>query len=111
MFSKFINYLKEAERRARPRFLRFLGASVSQWWKSIPVFSKLARHRIIRIGIIVKPFARFTPVPAGHDQSLKQWRRCEPPFFELVIHHMRDVVGGVEPDKVQKRERSHGIPA
>src|SRR5216684_4342369 len=68
---------------------------------------KLPRHRIIRIGVIVKPFTSLPSIPAGHHQSLEQRRRSEAVFAELVEHYVRDVVRGIEANKIQQRERAH----
>src|ERR1043166_1931980 len=43
---------------------------VNTWQRS----SKLIRLRIIRVGIIVEPFARFASVPARHYQDRKSTR-------------------------------------
>src|SRR5258708_9645702 len=76
-----------------------------------PIWLKLARHWIVRVGIVIKPLLRLPAIPAGHDQPLQQWRRSKTPFLEFVKHHLADVIGGIETDKIQQRKRAHGITA
>src|SRR6266581_6174494 len=98
------------------RFASYLRASVVEHLqRSVfvkwPRSSKFVRLRIIRIGIIVKAFAGFAPVPASHHQPLQQWRRSKAALFEFVVHHVGDVVSRVEADEIEQRERAHGIAA
>src|SRR5882724_1405133 len=76
---------------------------------SASISLKLYWDGVRRIGIIIKPFARFPSVPASHYQPLQQWRRRKAAFAKLVKHHLRDVVRCIESNKIQKREWAHGI--
>src|SRR5262249_52552092 len=73
--------------------------------------SKLICHRIVRVGIVVESLAGFAPIPAGHHQPLQEWRRGEAALLEFIEHYLCDVVRGIQTDKVQQGERSHGITA
>src|ERR1700730_18520387 len=57
---------------------------------------QLIRPRIVGIRIIVEPFARLPPVPAGHYQALQQRRGSEPPLLKLVIHQQRNVIRRID---------------
>src|SRR5689334_8118347 len=54
--------------------------------------SKLSRHRVLRVGVIVESFARLSAVPAGQHQALQQRGRGKAALLELVVHDVRDVV-------------------
>src|ERR1700722_10991168 len=73
--------------------------------------SQFIRFRVTRVRIIVEAFARLTPVPACHHQTFQQRRRREAALFEFVIHYMGDVIGRIEADEIEQRERPHGIAA
>src|SRR5205809_7542298 len=91
MFSKFINSSQGCRETRPPKISPLFsvtpglrgGIQSASLRKSVAALLELSRHWIIRIGVIVKPFARFASVPAGHNQSLQQRRLCEPPFLEL----------------------------
>src|SRR5208283_3749802 len=59
-------------------------------------------YRLLRVRVIIKPFARLSPVPPRHHHPLQQRRRREPALLELVVHHVRDVVGRVEADEIEQ---------
>src|SRR5262249_13647479 len=67
--------------------------------------------RVLRVRPIVEALTRLLTIPSGKDEPAQQCRRGEAALLELVEHHMRDVVGGIEADEVEQRERTHGIAA
>src|SRR5262245_7864667 len=48
---------------------------------------------------------------ARQHQSLQQWLRGESFLSKFIKHNVRDVQRRFEADKIQKRERTHWIPA
>src|SRR5205085_7403824 len=72
---------------------------------------QLHRHWILRITPVVEPLAGLLAIPPCQYQPLQQWWRGESPLLEFVMHHMRDVISRVQANKVEQRERSHGISA
>src|SRR5215472_16527578 len=73
--------------------------------------SKFHGFRIGRIGIVIKAATGFSAVPAGEDYALEQRRRGETLFLELVEHDLGDVIGSVQADEIEERERAHWIGA
>src|SRR5260370_1019982 len=57
------------------------------------------------------PPPTYSPPPPRPAPSFREGGRRDPPLFELVVHHVRDVVGRVEADEIEQRERSHRIAA
>src|SRR5581483_1053942 len=106
IFSKFISFIS-SQSLERQSYHDFLNVSVPPWLEAL----QFVRLRIIGVRIVVKALARLSSVPAGHHESLQQWRRGEPSFLELVVHHVGDVISRVQSDKIKERERAHRIAA
>src|SRR6185369_5968324 len=60
---------------------------------------------------VVETLTALLAVPSGHDHALEQGWRGEAAFLELVEHDVRDVVGGVESDKIEECEWTHRVAA
>src|SRR5258708_26741371 len=66
---------------------------------------------VLRVGIIVEAAAGLAAVPAGKDHALQKGRRGEALFLEFVEHHVSNVISSVKTNKVEQRERTHGVAA
>src|SRR5215213_4352644 len=68
-------------------------------------------HGVLRVGVVVEASAGLAAVESGLDHALEERRRGEASLAELVEHDLGDVVGRVEPDEVEERERPHRVAA
>src|SRR5271155_4497963 len=80
-------------------------------WPYADFLRELQRLWLCWVAVIVKTAAGFAAVPAHQDHALQQRRRREALFLEFIEHDIRDVVSGVVADKIEKRERAHGVAA
>src|SRR5215472_8017769 len=64
---------------------------------------KLHGSWLLRIGVIVKSASRLSSMPSREDHALQQGRRGEALLLEFVEHDLGDVIGGVQPHKIQQR--------
>src|SRR5687768_7443576 len=67
---------------------------------------EVARARWID-GVVVESLAALPPVHARQDHALEQRRGSITPLAILGEHDLRDLVCRVQPDEVEKRERTH----
>src|SRR5579863_174050 len=73
--------------------------------------SELHRARLGWVRIIVEAATRLAPVPTGKNHALQQRRRREALLLEFIEHDVGDVIGCVQADEIEKRERPHRIAA
>src|SRR5438067_11039965 len=88
-----------------------VGAGTSPAPTDLMWLDEVHRDGLLRVGVVVEAAARLAPVESGLDHSLEERRRGEAALAELVEHDLGDVVGRVESDEVEERERPHRVAA
>ena len=67
--------------------------------------------RAVRALVAVEAAAGLAPEHAGGDHLLEDRRRGVQAVAALAVHRLEDLVGGVEADQVEQRQRTHRVAA
>src|SRR5688500_19737034 len=95
--------------RERRREILRENSLVAQEAQARPSKSECAHPRLC-LGVIVKAAAGFPAEHPRRHHSLEKGRWRIALLAVLVEHDLRDLVGRVEPDKIEKGEGSHRMP-
>src|ERR1044071_5947789 len=97
--------------KATSWFEKETGTKATARWPAHAVCrsDQLHGRRVLRVAVVVKAAPALSAIKPRQHHALQQERRRETLLFKLVEHDVGDVVGRIESDEIEQRERPHRI--